>query len=277
MAKVVYLDRNAFHHIRDRPRHGVTEEDYQHIRNAVKTGKLSIARSVTMLEEHLPVLRAKDASKASVERQLILDLTDESKFIRHWEELLWFDVAFYAYGWPLLRRFTSEFPHAEQYLTPDQTEHEDLLKVVQETEDGKLEVKVGLEQIKAYALDRLAEFNGKYPSFEETYNILSAREAVALAERFGVLDECRAKGIDGLLQIKSVKVFVGAVTSLHYALVFDNCKVDNGYWHDLQHAVVASATDAFVTQDETWRKILERIPIDNFEVIDLKTLAQQVQ
>jgi hypothetical protein len=91
-----------------------------------------------------------------------------------------------------------------------------------------------------------------------------------------VLEACRVRGIDGLLDQRSVRLCVGANISLVYAQDFKGrqpeAKRAMGDAWDMLHAVSASAADIFVTHDRAFTDVMKRVPINDFEVLGLHGL-----
>jgi hypothetical protein len=108
-------------------------------------------------------------------------------------------------------------------------------------------------------------------SFAEFFEQGSGNVAESFAQRAGVLEACKQRGIEGLLRIKSVRMGVGAALSLIYEQMFEGWSPKISDSRDLQHAVSAAAVaQTFVTNDKRLRDSLSRIPIDGFTVIDLQ-------
>ena len=96
------------------------------------------------------------------------------------------------------------------------------------------------------------------------------------AKRTGVMEECETRGIKGLLEIRTVRLAIGALLSYIYAQNFEGWTPKIGDSRDLQHAVTASAADIFVTHDSKLAKLIKRIPIANFEVCNLHELLDKI-
>src|SRR5262249_5536981 len=98
----------------------------------------------------------------------------------------------------------------------------------------------------------------------------------SLAEHEGVLDACRRRGLQGMLAIRSIQMCVGMHLSYGYAQIVEpNTKIDEGDSRDIQHAIVASAADVFITHDKEFRKLLKRVPIEGFQVTGLRDFLGQ--
>ena len=69
---------------------------------------------------------------------------------------------------------------------------------------------------------------------------------------------------------------VGSALSFAYAETFEKRTPKLGDSRDMQHAVLASAADVFVTHDAALARLLSRIPQVCFEVVDLDKLLRQI-
>lgn len=198
--------------------------------------------------------------------------------IKPHEELLRDDILAYAKGIPPPEPFTTEFTNLVQDLNPQGPDLTGRLAVVEQIQRAKIEVHAELwgatRNDSAYF--KLRPKSAR-PKFEEYYSDYSEQVAADLAQAVGVLAECKAKGLDGLLEVRSVQLCVGAQLSLSFAQTREGQSVSQGDWHDMQHAVLASAADAFVTEDHKLAKNLNRIGIADFKVINLGTLLQRIR
>ena len=79
---------------------------------------------------------------------------------------------------------------------------------------------------------------------------------------------CRARGLDGLLKVRAVRLAVLAVLGLVFGqeVLGRMAKPSDGY--DMWHAVLASTAEVFVTFDDRLAEHLSRMPIDSFRIID---------
>jgi hypothetical protein len=262
MGRNLYFDRNVFHHIRARS--GITDDDARTLKNAVAAGRIAILLSVTLIEETLPVLKASPET-AEAEKQLVIDLTDPKKVIKPHAELLRDDVVAYAKGEARPSPFTTEFPGFLQFLTPRRADLPGLLGVVRDTQKQKLETQANFRRAKDSDSQYFkTRHKGPRPSFREYLDRHSLEMAKKLAGRFAVSHECRNRGFDGLLQIRSVKLYIGSGLSHAYAQIFEGRAPKPGDSRDLHHAVLASAADSFVTQDTEFARILNRLQVEDF-------------
>lgn len=275
MIRTAYFDRNVFDHIRKRQ--GITDSDVRGLEHAVDKDRISVLLSVSLVEETL-ILVKESPNTAREEGQLLARLTRGSEVIKPHQELLRDDIFAYAKGLLSPEPFTTEFTDLAKYLNPDEPDLPGHLVVAEQVQQAKIEVHA--ELIGATNNDSVyfkLRPKSARPRFKEYYKDYSVQVAADLAEAVGVLAECKAKGLDGLLQVRSVQLCVGAQLSLSFAQTREGQSVSLGDWHDMQHAVLASAADAFVTEDHKLAKNLNRIGIADFQVINLGTFLQRIR
>jgi hypothetical protein len=98
------------------------------------------------------------------------------------------------------------------------------------------------------------------------------------ADRVGLLDACRTRGMQGLFKIRAMKMAVGASLSFVYAAGFEGRREERGDSRDVLHATLAAAIDAvFVTHDTPLREcLLARVPLKGFRILTLPQLLEEV-
>ena len=105
-------------------------------------------------------------------------------------------------------------------------------------------------------------------TFEAYWAAGAAQWAEDFADHVGLAAACRERGLDGLLDVRTVRFCVGAVMSWIFSVVVRDQprrpQRQDGY--DLWHALQASAADVFVTRDERLAGLLGRVPLDGFRV-----------
>ena len=109
-------------------------------------------------------------------------------------------------------------------------------------------------------------------TFEEYWQQGAIKGAEDVAQRVGVLDECRTRGIEGLLEIPSVRMAVGSALSLIFAQAREKSAQAERPQdsRDLQHAVMAaSRATVFVTDDGKLLRLVKRVPMSRFEAVKL--------
>lgn len=277
MTQVAYCDTNVFDHIHKRI--GVTETDMLALRSAIQDGRLSILLSLANLEETLGALES-FPDTALAELQLILELTDWNKLVKPAHLLLTEDIGSYARGEPSQEPFVPLDPEVQSYLEmlsgPTGQDLEELRGIIEEVRHQKEHFRAKMKQADEKLSPLTRELRGAYPTFNEYCEMLAEKYAEGFAEHEHVLDACHARGIAGLLQLRTVRMAVGASLSLAYGYEFEGRAPAAGDSRDLLHAVMASVTDIFVTQDGSFRSWLTRVPIDNFQVLDIAALLNSI-
>ena len=94
------------------------------------------------------------------------------------------------------------------------------------------------------------------------------------SDRIDCGDTCRQRGLDGLLDIRVVKLGVIATAALLFAQLGGDGSEPRqpriGDAYDLWHAILAASGDLFVTHDERLAKALIRVPVEGFRAIDVQ-------
>jgi hypothetical protein len=279
MMKKLYFDTNVFDHIHKGI--GITEAERVILRSAVHAGKISILLSYLNMEEALSALKScPDTGIAEI--RLILDLANWQRPIKKAKILLSDDMRCYAQGKVLSEPFITLSPEIEsnlrELLNPNQQDvRARMLQVNREIQQQKEGFKSGMGVIRNKWLMNVKKFKGKRPSFEEFWERYAEDLTECFAERAGVLDACKKRSINGLLRVRSVRLCVGVNLSLIYAQHFEGRTPDMGDSRDIHHAILASAADTFVTQDRKFAGLLTRIPIEKFEIMNLRDLITVVR
>jgi hypothetical protein len=128
----------------------------------------------------------------------------------------------------------------------------------------------------------LANRRTSFPEFYRLTSLHVAESCVRRTEHYvhdtGLLDRCRERGIEGLLNILSVQLATIVTLSLLHAQLLNEgrqtAKARPGDLADMRHAVVASSADVFVTNDERQFKRLSSVPTGKWRVIWLKSLVE---
>src|SRR5262249_50436698 len=109
------------------------------------------------------------------------------------------------------------------------------------------------------------------------YEAFAATFAEDLAECFNVLSQCKKRGIPGMLQITSIQLYVGSNISLAYAQIYEGHSPRIADSRDMDHAVLASPADVFLTHDDELARRLSRIETRGFQVLKIGTLFEKIQ
>lgn len=279
--RTVYFDTNVFDHIYK----GIDiAESAQHLlRLAVETGRISILLSVLNFEEIMGLLEKSNAQAVAVLR-LMAGLVEKNRIVKPSDMFLRDDIHRYAQGNELLAPFINLDPviqsNLEVLTNPSQKDIDELLVIVKEVKKEKENFVLTMREANSKVLPHAKQFlknnYGKPPNWKDYWESLAERFAEGFVEREKLLDACRNRGIKGLLALRSVRMTVGASLSLAYAETFEKRTPKMGDSRDMQHAVLATAADAFVTHDHNLARLLARIPIERFQVLDLPGLLHSI-
>ncbi|MFQ5853753.1 MAG: hypothetical protein ACE5JU_24605 [Candidatus Binatia bacterium] len=277
MTKTVYFDTNVFDHIHKGI--GITKADLLALRSALGAGKISILLSYLNLEEALSALDSCPAL-AKAELQLILDLADWKRMVKPANMLLSGDINCYARGEVPSQPFISDpaiQSNLRAMLDPSRQDMGELLTIAKESRKQKEEFMAGMRQATKKVLPHAKKLKGQRLTFHEYCERLADKLAESFAERVEVRDACQKRGIKGLLEIRSIRLAVGANLSLTYAQAFEGRTPKFSDSRDICHAVLASAASVFVTQDGAFARLLDRIPIEGFRVVDICELLKEIR
>jgi len=113
--------------------------------------------------------------------------------------------------------------------------------------------------------------------FDEYLRRSAPAVAQALAERLGVGAECKSRGIDGLLAIKSVRMWAGAAASLAWARFEGRAPRADDAGETLHAVTAAAAAETFVTGDAQPLAWLPRAAFAGLQITDLKGFLAATQ
>jgi len=106
------------------------------------------------------------------------------------------------------------------------------------------------------------------PTFDLFWEKAAPLYAEDFAARLGLSSACRERGLDGLLEVRAVRLSVGVALSLVFSQVVEGRDPDRGDGYDMWHAVLGSTADAFLTLDGRLAGHLQRIPgVPAFRVV----------
>lgn len=275
--KNVYFDTSAWDHLYKKV--GISESDSAALVSAVKTHKMSVLPSITNLEEVVCALKS-CPDLAIAELRFILGLADSQRLLKSHDLLLSDDIKSYA-----LTGFPSK-PFLEDSVirlvlctlqNPTRKDRGELLSVVKATQRQKEVFTVATKEVKRKSQSEAKKLKGGCSSFDDCWERLAYKVAEDFAECVGVLDACKKRGIESLLEVRSVRLVVGITLSLMYAQIFEERPSDMGDSRDIHHAILASAADGFATEDKQFAKLLSRVPTEGFQVMNLNDLLELIR
>jgi len=262
----VYLDTNIYNDIE---RSALPADDVRDFRAAVASGELVVRGSIVDLEESLGLWK-EDRAAAQRRLHFFRELAGFDRLLNQPSDLLEGAIQAYAAGAsmpsPLLPRrerlqvaaWLERIAAGDAKL--DRIVDEILAGVRAQKESVQAGMNAGREKV-------VAELNSKYRpdelravQFEGFFEGGALGWAEDYAAPTGVVDECRKRGLEGLLQVRAVRLVVGMTMSLIHSYVFEGRFSQFSDAYDLWHAIQASAADVFVTRDDRFFRHLMRIP-----------------
>ncbi len=269
---IVYFDTNVFDHLEQL--NGVTDWDIFRIRRAVKHGYIRVVISYLNIEESLFIVPSQP-ERAEARVKLIFELGDKSLVVQSALDVLDNDFRSYADGQPHVGSFHPLTPWMESELWTFaapilRNDIRKLKHVLDKTSQVKKEHQDFMTHARA-EMELLVPsmVEGTYP-FDDYWKNNYVWLAEGLAKRRKVLGKVRRRGLPGLLKLKSVASAVGANLSLIYSHHFEGRVPRSGDSRDVLHAIAAGSADVFVTNDRNLATILTRIPVEEFQVMNLK-------
>lgn len=279
----VYLDKNVLSHIltvqrgRTEPNR-VTPADVEKLKEAVTAGKIRNLMSVMQIQEAAYSLNAPSPEVAQEELRLIRELLYQEEVIKFPNDLLLEDIFNYASGkgpaYPLMPNnldldglFSPEgdIEKRKQDLTDTKAQEAEFLEAGRKGNDNDRDI-------------ILDEFGGKQPSFETFYQakiVPRLRGLIQKAEKHtradGLLAACEERGLEKMLEVRTLAIAEGASLSYQYARIFrefsEKEQRRQGDPPDLKHALLSSAADILVTHDGDFAFWFGRVPNKGVEVL----------
>lgn len=271
MIKIVYFDRNVVNSIKNQCITG--DSEYLLLGNAVREGRLLIPISGPLLEETLPILKSSSTWKRVSEQQIMSELFNWEWVVNFHKDLLEDEIKNYAMGIPSSFAFRSTTLTPEQIFNPSGQMRKDFLRIIDETQELRKKQLSDAKEARRVYQERFGAYRG---SFDQFWKQIAEFTVERTADRLGVLKECSERGLLGLLNIKSVRLYVTWYVAYFYYNFIRNERLKPSDSPDHHHAVSASVADILVTHDQKLARMLRLVPIDGFEVVDLRTLLQRL-
>lgn len=283
LTTVVYFDTCAWSHLYDgavlmRPGWDTvaTLSGLSNLRHAVSSGAISIVLSMVALEELIA-----DPEDYQPRAALALKLSDWSRPVKPTIRLLTETIQSYAAGGrpasPVFRGRDQWQLVSELSSTILGTSPEDIAARKEATERAREQI-AKFHEAMMRGQDATLLVLREHPelwrswTFDNFWDEVSIRFTESTARRLGVLNECRSRGIEGLLEIPTVRMAIGVSASLMFAQVQRSAvqKPQPQDSRDLQHAVMAAArASIFVTDDAKLMRLVSRVPMTGFETVRL--------
>jgi hypothetical protein len=270
---IAYLDTNVFDSLYKRI--GCTSANIADLRKAIYGRGLSMPIGVQVLEEIL--LNRRASPQELVARvKLTLSLASIRRMVKPCDQLIADDIRSYAasgraerplVGVELQNAITQGI--AELIESDGEEFSEEIAEALEETRRRKRRFLQGM-MISQQQLTALVETLPAGLSFDDCFELTAAPIAASYAQRAGVLEVCRERGIEGLLEIKSLRAAVGISLSFIYALTYERTVLTTLDAADFLHAPSAAASaEIFVTNDPRVRAVVERVALDDLRVMSL--------
>lgn len=270
-----YLDASTYGHIASG---GIPPGDVTAFRDAVARGDVVALPSIVDVEE---LLGPWEANRQAAIRRLRLarDLVGGFEgMLKEPADLLADAIRAYAAGVAApaptlprrLRRFlASELDRIVDGNSGLDNEVSEIIAAVRAQKEGfHRSMMAALERTRADLRQRSYSRGERQAlTFEVYWTEAAASWAEAFADRVGVGDACRARGLDGLLDVRAVRIGVGAALSLVFSQVCEGYQPERNDGYDLGHTIQASAADVFVTRDFPLADRLARVPVKAFRVV----------
>jgi hypothetical protein len=270
---IAYLDTNVFDHLYKKI--GCTSANIAELRKLIYGRGLSMPIGIHVLEEIL--LNRRASPQELVARvKLTLSLASIRRMVKPCDQLLADDIRSYAAtGQPYRPLVSAQIQNAitqgiAELIESDGEEFsEEIAEALEETKQRRERflqaMRVSRQQIAA-----LVETLPARISFADYFQRAAGMTVERFAQRAGVLEACRERGIAGLLTIRSVRAAVGTAQSLAYGQIFEGWAPVADDSFDFLHVPSAAASaEIFVTNDGRLRAALERVALDDLRVMNL--------
>ena len=271
---IAYLATSAFGHLYRKI--NCTAADIGALRKAIYSRTVSIPLGLHNLEEIVLDRRASPQALAA-QLRLLLSISSWRVLLKPCGQLLTDDLrAFAASAEPTRPFLRGPMQNAvttgiSELLESDGEElNEDFAQALDEVRREREAFVTGLSEFLSECGTRFT-LPPNTGGFEEYFERNAPDAVAALAERAGVGPECRRRGADTLLALKSARMWVGAALSLACAQSVEGRAPRAEEMNEVMHAVTgAAAAETFVTTDARALPWLGRIAIDGLRTTDLK-------
>ena len=273
---IAYFDTQTFDHIYKKI--GCTGADIANLRKAIYGRKLTIRLSIHTLEEIL--LGRKVSPQAfSAQIKLTLSLASSRTLIKACSRLLLDDIrAYVAKGEPERPFLSGEMQNAvadgiSSLIESDGEEVEDdFLAVLEQARQEKQRFFAIIEHTRQMA-GTVSKPPGGWASFDQYLNAAALPALQGLAERAGATDESSKFGLNGLLNIKSVRMSMSAALGPGFNQ-HSGDPVSSGALH--QAVSAAAVAQTYVTENAAIREFLSRVPVEGLDVTSLPEFLKEL-
>jgi hypothetical protein len=274
----VYFDTNVYGHIYRRD-DGVTDELVKKLEENVRGKTLRIFASFPVIEE-TNAARLSDLDETNERFELIRTLAVQNEIIKSQPEIIDGDMRAYAHGKEVPSKFQKPYPGMKDIFWDHTVKHYKELDVY--ARETKAQVTAFTKDLDdsfnklVRPLAKEAKDSKQQQPFAEYLHEMEEPWLEQLARKYGMLDECKHKGLRGLLDVHSIRVTTRAQLSLTYSNIYERGKFDRGNSRDMHHVACASAVPVFVTHDKPLTRLLVRKLPPDLEVMNLKALLDKL-
>jgi hypothetical protein len=270
----IYLDANVYN---DVVRGSISSDEVETFRTARARGGIETRLGLPDLEEFLGVW---DTDRPTALRRLCIarDLVGFDGLLKQPSDILEETIRAYAAGSatpsPLMPRPDRRHHAAVLHkIARGSTKYDRMMsQILADVKANKESFKARMARGSAGLLEELtARYSQRELSalpFADFFGGGAADWAAALADRKGLADACRERGLAGLLRVRTVRLCVGVVMSQIHTEISAGRKPDLGDGYDIWHAILASTADVFITSDQRFFDHLARVPdVNGFRVV----------
>jgi hypothetical protein len=273
--KEVYFDTNVYDLLDELVQKKIYAQ-LDKLKRAIRSDQVRVYTNLVPIEETLGALRSRPA-EGRRRLRLIRILAKRKRLIRRHTEIIENDIRSYAKDERFQSRFMSPYPELNPVFQVSDVPG--LIEVAEENRNHNREFRNDMrgrffEFIAPLAGPIVA--NREVPAFEEYFEANYRGILELIAEKAGNLTGCQEKGLEGLLKIPSLNVAVRAQVSLTYANTFLGRLPQQGDSADMQHALIASAVGALITEDKGLRRALKRADSPYLTVMTLQELLDSL-
>jgi len=276
----VYFDTSAFDHLQKRI--NCTAADIASLRQAVYGGEISIPLSIHVLEELLLARRSSPQTYSALLR-MVLSIAPSRTLVKPCPDIVRGDVRSYAAGGgaenPRVHGPVQNIVAAgiAELIESDGEDWDDDFVAALEQIRGNREKFAERMRVIPEIVANIAFHGPELPSFDAFWSTDADGIAGGFADEAGVGEKCAARGIEGLLELPSIRMAVGIRLSYIHGLLLQGHRTKKSDGEDQHHAIsAAAAAEILVTADPRLLKIAARVPMDNFEAIDLRAFLDRL-
>ncbi len=274
---LAYFDTNVFGHVLERTQ-GITAEDEEHLRAAIKSRSLSVLVGIHAIDE-----TAAHPRDPAPQLRLIWELCDWDRIVKPADLMLMDDIRHFAFSGDAALPFIdarqrNALRERMRSLLADAAKPK-LRALVQSARSQRRQFQLSIKKLKRETRSEFlaAKKREEVRSFEEYFEKESGLVAMWLAERVGLKQGRESRSLDEFLKIRSVRMAVGMTLSYIWACNVESWRAKQSDSGDLQHVIpAAAAADAFVTHDSGLAELARRVPLRGLRVTTLKQLLEDV-